>query len=77
MKYLTLQASVFYGINQFEHVIETINRGFELAPDFYYIHYMKVNFLITTNRTDELLNLIVDLVGKFPDFKYILYERKF
>jgi tetratricopeptide (TPR) repeat protein len=76
IKFLTLQAAVLYGINQFERVIKTINTGIELAPDLYYIHYIKVYYLIIANRSNEVLNLIEDLVKKFPDFKYLLYDRK-
>ncbi len=31
---------------------------------------------MVSNRTDEILNLIDNLVEKFPDFKYLLYDRK-
>ncbi|MFW9829120.1 MAG: hypothetical protein ACFFEY_16200 [Candidatus Thorarchaeota archaeon] len=76
IKFLTLQAVVLYGLNQFDRVIETINKGIELAPNLYYIHYIKIYYLIIANRTNEVLDLIDDLVEKFPDFKYILYDRK-
>ncbi|MFX1390127.1 MAG: hypothetical protein ACFE9Z_08705 [Promethearchaeota archaeon] len=76
IKFLILQAAVFYGINQFERVIETINYGIELAPNIYNIYHVKLYYLIIANRTNEILSLIDDLIEKFPDFKYLLYERK-
>jgi len=76
IKSLLLKINILDGLNQHDKIIKTINSAIELLPNLFHLYNLKIFYLMIDKRELEVLQLIDELIEKFPDLKYRLYEHK-
>ncbi|NVM36628.1 MAG: hypothetical protein HWN81_13615 [Candidatus Lokiarchaeota archaeon] len=76
VKYLILKTYVLHGIKQYDEAIDTIDNAISLIPDLFALKIMKTYFLMSAKKDFEILELIEELVTKYPEYKKRLYIQK-
>ncbi|MFX0040650.1 MAG: tetratricopeptide repeat protein [Promethearchaeota archaeon] len=76
VKYLLLQAHILNGVKKFDECIETIENAIEMIPTLEPLYARKAYLLLTSQKENEALDLIEELLENHPSLKRGLFLLK-